>query len=131
MRHRVLVMLAVLVMAGAAIAYAQAPVVLTVQVAYPFTMAGKELPAGKYTFEATNAGLVTMKGADGGSLSTLSVTSLGRHNSCDGDPELVFDKVGGKNVLSEVWFPNSDGFLLVATKEAHQHAVAGSSNPLK
>jgi hypothetical protein len=58
----------------------------------------------------------------------VPVTRLGRHDK-DADPELVFDKTGGKLILSEVWFPRMDGFLLVATSEPHEHAVVGGSNP--
>ncbi len=55
---------------------------------------------------------------------------LGRHDK-DADPELVFDKIGTKLELSEVWLPNQDGFLLLATKGRHEHAVVGGSNPRK
>ena len=58
------------------------------------------------------------------------ITLLGRHDR-DADAELVFDKVDGKAVLSEVWMPGKDGFLLVATKGPHSHAVVGGSNPRK
>jgi len=33
--------------------------------------------------------------------------------------------------LSEVWLPERDGFLVLATKAPHQHAVVGGSNPRK
>jgi hypothetical protein len=128
MRNRVLGMLAVLVMAGAAVAYAQAIGAANVQIGFPFTVAGKDLPAGKYSVEVTEAGVVTVKGPGGVSQSLAAITTLGRHDK-DPDPELVFDKVGGKNLLSEVWFPGNEGFLLLATKGAHQHAVVGGSNP--
>ncbi len=57
-----------------------------------------------------------------------ALTGLGRHDK-DVDTELVFDKIGGKFLLSEVWFPGRDGYLLLATKDAHEHAVVGGSNP--
>jgi len=35
----------------------------------------------------------------------------------------VFDKVGNEHFLSEVWFRDQDGLLLVGTKEEHEHEV--------
>jgi hypothetical protein len=57
-------------------------------------------------------------------------TRLGRHDR-DAEPEIVFDKLGGKFLLSEVWLPGQDGYLLLTTKEQHDHAVLGGSNPRK
>ena len=58
------------------------------------------------------------------------ITLLGRHDK-DMDPEFVFDKVGGKLLLSEIWGPGMDGVLVLATSGPHQHAVLGGSNPRK
>jgi hypothetical protein len=58
------------------------------------------------------------------------ITMLGRHDR-DPDAEFVFDKIAGKTVLSEVWLPRKDGFLLLATKGPHEHTVVGGSNPRK
>jgi hypothetical protein len=41
--------------------------------------------------------------------------------------EVVFDKVGTKFYLSELQMPGEDGYLVLATKEAHTHtAVTGT-----
>ena len=41
---------------------------------------------------------------------------------------LVFDTVGDRSYLSEVWIPGREGYLVRATTEAHEHALAGSVN---
>ena len=130
MKHRVFVTIAALVVAlaaGGAIAYAQT---MTADISFPFVAGGKDMPAGKYTIEQLAAGPIVLKGATGTSGILPVITTLGRHD-LDRDPEFVFDKVGGKLVLSEVWFPGKDGMLLVATKGPHEHAVVGGSNPRK
>ena len=98
---------------------------------FAFT-AGKTLcPAGAYEFEV-NAGKVTLVSKDpkGASVVLLTITRLGRHDK-DVDTELVFDKVGEKLILSEVWLGNSDGFLVANTPGDHEHRVLGGSNPHK
>ena len=94
-------------------------------------MAGsKTLPAGTYKFEMPDANSISIFGP-GGKAVMVVLTTLGRHDK-DTDLELVFDKVGGKYLLSEVWFTgNQDGYLVLATKQAHEHAVIGGSNPRK
>ncbi len=39
------------------------------------------------------------------------------------DAHLVFDKVGDTYLLSELWIPGEDGYLLQITKGAHEHIV--------
>ena len=52
------------------------------------------------------------------------LTRLARQPLEGGTSEtLVFDKVGAKHILSEVWLPDEDGFLLEATKEDHSHSI--------
>ena len=65
-------------------------------------------------------------------VSTVSIviTRLGRHDK-DTDAEFVFDKVANKVMLSEVWLPNEDGYLILSTPGAHEHRVVGGSNPHK
>ena len=115
--------------ATAAMVYAQMapPATAAVQIGFPFQAGTAQLPAGKYTFRETGDGQIQVQGTGGTLYALAIVTSLGRHDK-DTDAELVFDKVGGKVLLSEVWFPGREGFLLLATKEAHTHAVVGGSN---
>jgi hypothetical protein len=114
-------------LSGAA-AYAQA---VKADVGFSFVAGGKVMPAGKYEIEVTaQTGPVMLTGPDHTRVMLPVITMLGRHDK-DIDPELVFDKVGTKLELSEVWLPNQDGYLLLATKARHEHAVVGGSNPRK
>ena len=130
MKKRVFVGTAALVVMfvlGGVTAYAQTA---SAEIGFPFVAGGKEMAAGKYIVEATPPlGPVRLTGA-GGSVVLPVITLLGRHDR-DTDPEFVFDKVDGKLLLSEVWMPDKDGLLLLATKGPHAHAVVGGSNPRK
>ena len=98
------------------------------EISFPFVAAGKEMPAGKYSVDVTASLQLQLTGPAGERVFMPVITLLGRHDR-DADAEFVFDKTEGKTLLSEVWMPGKDGFLLVATKGPHTHAVVGGSNP--
>ena len=130
MKRRAFVTIAAFVVAfvaGGAVAYAQST---SADIGFPFVAGGKEMAAGKYAVEVTATGQVSLTGPDRGRILMPVITLLGRHDR-DTDPEFVFDKIDGKLVLSEVWIGGKDGFLLLATKGPHEHAVLGGSNPKK
>jgi len=111
------------------IAFAQANRV-NVTLDFAFVASGKEMPAGTYQVEVEQGKVtVTPRGKGPGAILAV-LTRLGRHDN-DSEPELVFDKVGGKLLLSEVWLPGLDGYLLLATAAEHDHAVHGGSRPHK
>ncbi len=95
---------------------------------FAFVAGGKPMTAGKYTVDVQSDGVVFLRGAAGSSGVMPVITTLGRHD-LDQDPELVFDKVDGRMLLSEIWLPGKDGLLVLATKQSHEHAVIGGSNP--
>ncbi len=109
--------------AGGTLAYAQTA---NVDITFAFTAGGKQFPAGKYTIEATGGGPLVLRSVSSTTVSVLmpSITRLGRHDT-DTDPELVFDKLPDGLYLSEVWFPGRDGYLLLGTKEQHEHRILG------
>jgi hypothetical protein len=119
--------LAVVFVASGTMAYAQ---LTTAEIGFSFVAGGKEMPAGRYSFEVTPAGPLMLRGPNGASGMLPVITTLGRHDK-DLDPEFVFDKFEGKLLLSEVWIPGKDGLLVLATKGPHEHAVVGGSNPRK
>jgi hypothetical protein len=128
-RRTVLTILALVVALhiGGAVAYAQT---LNAEIGFSFLAGGKSMPAGKYSFEVSARGPVTITGPDRKSIMLPIITVLGRHDR-DADPEFVFDKVDGKVELSEIWPPGGDGLLVLATKGRHEHAVVGGSYPRK
>ena len=130
MKRRVFFTIVALVVAFAlsgAMAYAQSA---SAEIPFPFVAAGKELPAGKYLVADASNFRLQLTGPTGDGFFLAAITMLGRHDK-DTDPEFVFDKVDGKAVLSEIWMPGKDGYLLADTKGPHAHAVVGGSNPRK
>ncbi len=131
MKHGSLLAVVALFLIGCGLAYGQqtaenAPV----NIGFSF-MAGKEtFPAGNYTIELKDSDAVVLRG-DGKVVVLSIITRLGQRKSTDSNVELVFDKVADKVMLSEVWFPGMDGYLVLTTKEAHEHAVVGGSKPKK
>jgi len=133
MSRRVLLALTAFAMAfqlSGAMASAQSTQRISADIGFPFVAGGKELPAGRYSIETAPAGPVVLVGQDGTRVLLRVITTLGRHDQ-DPDSEFVFDKIDGKSVLSEVWMPKRDGFLVLATDRPHEHAVVGGSNPRK
>jgi hypothetical protein len=128
-RRAVLTLLALIVAlhVGGALAYAQTT---NAEIGFPFIANGQNMAAGKYSIEVAVRGPVTLTGPDRKSIFLPVITMLGRHDK-DADPEFVFDKVDGKVELSEIWPSGKDGFLVLATKGPHEHAVIGGSNPRK
>jgi hypothetical protein len=117
-----------IVAAATGVAVAQATV--QVDIGFAFVAGNQTMPAGKYIVEVGSGGTsrVTFRGAKTAVLPVI--TRLGRHDN-DKDPEIVFDKVDGKLLLSEVWLAGEDGYLLTSTKTEHGHFVVGGSHPSK
>lgn len=133
MSRRVVLTLAAFVMAfqlSGALAYAQTSQRITAEIGFPFVAGGKEMPAGKYSVLAEPGRPLEFAGQDGTRVLLNVITTLGRHDQ-DPDSEFVFDKIDGKPVLSEIWMPRRDGFLVLATAKPHEHTVLGGSNPKK
>jgi hypothetical protein len=102
-----------------------------VKVDFPFVVNGGDLPAGAYLFQIDKDQVLVRSQAGPGQGAMMGVlTRLGRHDN-DSEPEIVFDKVGGKFLLSEIWLGGEDGYLLLSTKEQHDHRVLGGSRPRK
>jgi hypothetical protein len=110
---------------------AQAQTRARVTIDFPFSAAGVPQEAGAYEIEAT-AGRVILRStaANAKPVTMLVITRLGRHDT-DPGAELVFDKVGEKSELSEIWLPKVDGYLVSGAKGDHEHRVVGGSNPHK
>jgi hypothetical protein len=98
---------------------------------FAFVAGKKECAAGTYEIEVRNSA-VTLRPKDGKgeSVTMLVITRLGRHDQ-DTDPELVFDKLDGKLILSEIWLGNEDGWLVASTPRDHEHRVSSVSRTAK
>jgi len=129
-----LVVASVAVIALSASALAEAPAnEIVTKVPFEFSAGDQSFPAGSYRLTILRKGgaqEVQIRGEKGEAPVTLvPVTRLARQHMGDAPKSsLVFDKADGKHLLSEVWFPGSDGFLMRATKEEHEHDVVDVKN---
>ena len=125
---RASIALLLLLVVGAGVSHAQSSV--RTDIPFEFYAGAKVMPAGKYEIAKSDAGPVTLSGPKNSRVVMSVLTYLGRHDF-DAEPELVFDKVDGAMHLSEVWLPGQDGYLLLGTKEQHDHTVLGPGRKKK
>lgn len=122
MRKRLFAVAGLLVFTlGVITGYAQRPKV-AVQIPFSFTAGGSELPAGSYRIstDPNNPSVLRIRNeaGDKSALCTI-ITRLSASESKKA--QVVFDKVGEKRILSEVYLPGVDGYQLAGTKGEHTH----------
>lgn len=119
---------AFVLIAGSAMISAQS----TFDIPFKFEAGGKSFSPGKYWIAQKGDGKITLqKEPDGEEVSIPFSQRLEQPKSPLEEPQLVFDMVGNFEpsyteyvtdyLLAEVWLPGEDGFLIHATKGAHQH----------
>jgi hypothetical protein len=101
-----------------------------VSIDFAFVAGTQAMEPGAYEIEATRNSVIVRSVTGKTSVIMPVLTQLGRHDN-DAEAELIFDKVAGKVLLSEFWYPGADGYLLVATPVDHEHRVLGGSRPHK
>ncbi len=99
-----------------------------VTIDHSFVVNGKTLPAGYYTLtydDAAGSFAVSGRGLkDADALATVQTRLSGPNENIKlTEARLIFDVVGGKYILSEIWVPNQEGFLVGSEKLAHTHSV--------
>jgi hypothetical protein len=102
---------------------------VSAKISHEFTAAGKVLPAGQYDFfYDIGSRQVTIKGTEKGSSVIVPVITLlaGAIHTTPNDSHIVFDKIGNKYSLSEIWIPGIDGISLLSTKEMHEHEIVNA-----
>jgi len=125
---RVSVAFLLLLIVGAGVIYAQTSI--RTDIPFQFYAGEKVMPAGKYEIVKNAAGPIMLIGPSNARVMMSVLTYLGRHDF-DAEPELIFDKLNGQMHLSEVWLPGQDGYLLLGTKEQHDHEVLGPGKKKK
>ena len=126
---------------AASLAMAQEPVApvpvaaeaMAVHIPVSFIVAQKEMPAGDYEIEPTGVHMdrLIVKGSE--AVGVVVAPVLERlANTGSVKPWIVFDGLTGKYSLSEVHFPDLDGFLvgIVGGRETHT-VVTGTKKPPK
>ena len=94
---------------------------------FDFTAEGKTVRAGEYVFTGSTHrnGELSLKRTDGKFRMVLTpMTRLARQHQGDAPKaSLVFDKVGDQRMLSEIWLPGPDGYLIRAAAGEEEHEV--------
>lgn len=92
---------------------------------FPFMVGNKTLPAGTYDFirdDAAQVFRVTDNGKNEAMAQIETRLATLRPGMTDG-AYVVFDKIGEKNILSEIWIPGEDGYAITITKGKHEHRI--------
>ena len=118
---------ALILAAGATEALAQG----TFKVPFPFQAGELKLPKGEYWVTQKDDGHITLRQeATGKEIQVPFTKRLAQPSPPLAEPQIVIDMVGNfapsyteyvtDYVLSEVWLPGADGFLVHAMKGAHK-----------
>jgi mono/diheme cytochrome c family protein len=102
--------------------FAQSGATMQMKIPYSFTFAGTQLPAGSYAFSMDKTRLA-VQSATGDRFVSIVITEMSGPGILVRDGSLVFDKTGGNRILSEVWMPNSKGFLLHSVLKNHKRDI--------
>jgi hypothetical protein len=128
MKKSIMLSLGLFLVFAVAAVYGQ--VSLKANIDFPFTVGSKVLPAGEYQFLGVESGSTIRVQGEGktGALAVIQTRLSGATHQTPQDSHLVFDKVGDKYTLSEVWIPGEDGYLVWATKGKHEHKTLNVNN---
>jgi len=100
---------------------------LRVQIPFAFSAGGKDFSAGQYELRVTqqNEQVIRVTSSDGknGALVNVLNRTAGAIHTTPQDAHVVFDVLDGRHILSEVWFPEEDGYMLNTLKEKHTHEI--------
>jgi hypothetical protein len=103
----------------AASAHGQTLSTLKANVPFAFEASGKSLPAGAYEFKVNLAKReVLVSGAEGGGVYMQIISPLTGF-SVFSDAGLVFNSIGDKHVLAEIWLAGQQGVEVSTTREPH------------
>lgn len=123
MKNRALFVIGLFALMTAAV-FAQTPQVRA-QIDFSFTVENKTLPAGTYDFIRDDTASV-FRVTDNGKNEAMApiMTRLASFiTGGGGGSYVVFDKVGDKFVLAEIWTAGEDGYAVSVTKAKHEHRI--------
>ena len=125
MKTKIMLAVGLMLVLAVAIGYGQPSRLLKAKIPFQFTVDNKPLPAGDYEFSydvASDTFRVKGEGQDGFLVKTVTRIAGDIHTTAK-DAHITFDKAGDIYMLSELWFPAEDGYLVRPTPEKHTHAV--------
>jgi len=98
---------------------------ITVKIDFTFTVNGQVLPPGVYEFARDDRAAAFNVIGEGKHRTVAPILTriTGETHTSPEDAHLVFDIVGDAAILSEIWIPGDDGYVMLAMKEIHRHKV--------
>lgn len=130
MKRLVALGVAVVLTAFAGYAWAQAQG-SPVKIGFNFVAAGKIVSSGTYSIEPTSSGTVVLRNKRGEVAAELKpLKSLGL-NGGEQEPKLVFILSDTMKVLSEIWLPGQEGYLVGTVSGSNQRQIVGGSHSSK
>jgi hypothetical protein len=124
MKTKMLALATVVVLLATGSAFAQLTTAVHANVPFPFTVGAKVLPAGEYKFAANpelTAVIVTSAKKGGPASDVVVLNYMSGEMNKSPDSSVVFDEIGGKYTLSELWIPGMDALVLNIVKSKHGH----------
>lgn len=124
MKKRVLMTVGFVAVLAVVLGYGQ-PASIKAMIDFQFTAGGKVLPAGDYQFTRDTTAPVFRVQGEGKNFTLVPVITrlAGSMHTTPQDSHIVFDKIGDTYMLSEIWVPGEDGYVLLVTKGEHTHKV--------
>ncbi|HMA54320.1 MAG TPA: hypothetical protein VKT17_07645 [Acidobacteriota bacterium] len=123
MKTKIMLVVGLVVLFAAVSGYGQG--IIKAKIDFSFKVEGKVLPPGEYEFtrdaQATTF-RVQGQGKEGALAPILTRMAAEIHTTAQ-DSHLTFDVVGDTYLLSEIWIPGEDGYLIQMTKGPHTHKV--------
>lgn len=95
---------------------------IRVNISHEFTIAGKVLPAGQYSFAPNEERRYIEVSGNKVNARVPILTRLAAGTNPK-DARLVFDEVGNTRYLAEIWMTSGDGFMLRSAKEKSQRQI--------
>lgn len=138
--------LTILVLAGFCLTLLEAAPAASAQgvfkIPFKFEAGGKKFAAGDYWVGSKGQSQIVLRKEPGGEEIAISFSErIKQSEPALAEPQLVFDVVGNFEpsyteyvtdyLLSEVWFPGEDGFLIHQTKGAHQNQIVKGQKATK
>jgi mono/diheme cytochrome c family protein len=99
---------------------------LEIQVPHAFTVASKQMPAGKYTF-SVDKDLLLVQSDGNAAVRVMIVTRLSGPQAFMQGESLIFDKTSQGEILSEVWLSGDQGVLVHSVPQGDARDVLSFS----
>jgi len=121
---RIIVLALFLAALAVAVPYAVQTPAQNLNIPFDFVVGNKSYPAGEYEVNHANMDVPAVTLRSGKTvIDAIVITWLARPETDLTMVKLVFDKVGDKRILSEVWMPGQEGLLIHAQKGKHEHEI--------